>query len=157
MLDYEKLAGAGLAPVGVVLVDHGSKREESNAQVVELARALGAAHPELLVEPAHMELAEPTLAAAFDRCVERGARVVVVHPFFLAPGSHWDRDIPDLAAEAAARHPVTPYLVTAPLGPHPLLMAIVSERIAQCLSHAALGEADCELCRNTGKCQLERR
>jgi hypothetical protein len=33
-----------------------------------------------IVEPAHMELAEPSIGVAFDRCIERGARLVVVHP-----------------------------------------------------------------------------
>ena len=41
-----------------------------------------------IVEPAHMELAEPSIGTAFDRCIERGARLVVIHPYFLLPGRH---------------------------------------------------------------------
>ena len=48
-----------------------------------------------------MELAPPTIAEAFGRCVERGATLVVVAPFFLSPGRHWQEDIPALADEAA--------------------------------------------------------
>ena len=54
------------------------------------------------VQPAHMELAEPSIATAFDACVAAGATTVVVAPYFLGPGRHWDSDIPALAAAAAA-------------------------------------------------------
>jgi sirohydrochlorin ferrochelatase len=46
-----------------------------------------------IVEPAHMELTEPSIATAYDRCVGRGATRVVVCPFFLGPGKHWTSDI----------------------------------------------------------------
>ena len=35
-----------------------------------------------------MELAEPSIEQAFDKCVAQGATFVVVHPYFLAPGRH---------------------------------------------------------------------
>ncbi|MBA3483275.1 MAG: cobalamin biosynthesis protein CbiX, partial [Pirellulales bacterium] len=85
-----------------------------------------------IVEPAHMELAEPSIATAFARCVELGATLVVVFPYFLGPGRHWNEDIPRLAAEAAlpfadrgVRH-----LVTEPLGLHPLILDVIDQRIA---------------------------
>eukprot|EP00898_Chlorokybus_atmophyticus_P000080 jgi/Chlat1/1072/Chrsp110S08637 len=46
-----------------------------------------------LVETAHMELAEPSIATAFDICVARGARTVVISPYFLSPGRHWHTQI----------------------------------------------------------------
>ena len=86
-----------------------------------------------IVEPAHMELAEPSIATAFARCVEQGAVLVVVVPYFLGPGKHWNEDIPRLAAEAAARHPGVGHFVADPLGLHPLLLQIVDERIREAL------------------------
>ena len=65
--------------------------------------------------------APPTIGEAFDACVADGARTVVVSPYFLSPGRHWQEDLPALAAEAAARHPGVRYLVAAPLGLHPLV------------------------------------
>jgi sirohydrochlorin ferrochelatase len=101
-----------------------------------------------------MELAEPTVGTAFDRCVAAGATVVAVAPWFLGPGAHWDRDLPDLTAEAAGRHPGVRWLVAAPLGPDPLLLDLVDRRVARCLAHAA-GRADaCEACAGSGRCRL---
>lgn len=42
-----------------------------------------------IVELAHMEIAEPSIEVAFGRCVEQGATLVAVSPFFLSPGRHW--------------------------------------------------------------------
>ncbi len=101
-----------------------------------------------------MELAAPSIETAFDRCVERGAALVIVFPYFLLPGRHWDEDIPALAAAAAARHPGVRYLVSAPLGAHPLMADIMHDRIQQCLAHAGGEGAACDLCAESGKCEI---
>ena len=107
-----------------------------------------------IVEPAHMELAEPSIAPAFARCVQRGATTVVVFPYFLLPGRHWNEDIPRLAADAAKSYPGVPYLVTAPFALHPLMFEVIRQRIDHCLAHTQ-GNADaCELCAGTDRCQL---
>ena len=146
--------GVDRAAIGIVIVDHGSRRQESNQRHESFVAAWQTSRDYAIVEPAHMELAEPSIDAAFDACVAAGATTVVIAPYFLWPGNHWDRDIPALAAEASARHPDVRYLVTAPLGPHPLLMDIVEDRIQYCLAHALGSGSACELCEGTGRCQL---
>src|SRR3954463_8589829 len=98
----------------IIIVDHGSRREESNLMLVELASLFAKRFAEMyeVVEPAHMEIAEPSIATAYDRCVKRGAQRVFVCPFFLGPGKHWTQDIPRLTAEAAQTHLGTRYHVT---------------------------------------------
>ena len=142
------------AALGVIIVDHGSRRDESNAMLLDVVRNFAEATGMPVVEPAHMELAEPSIATAFDRCVERGARTVVVFPYFLLPGRHWSDDIPRLAAAAAKKHTGVRYLVTAPFAMHPLMAQVIQQRIDHCLAHSQ-GNADaCELCAGTDRCQL---
>jgi sirohydrochlorin ferrochelatase len=133
------LLGISVEELGVIVVDHGSQRDESNRTLLEVVRLFRARMPYRIVEPAHMELAEPSIQTALDRAVERGARFVVVHPYFLLPGRHWDQDIPALAAAAAERHPGVRHLVTAPLGIHELMVQIMNDRIEQCLRQALEG------------------
>ena len=115
--------------LGIIIVDHGSRLEASNESLLEVVQHFLTASPYAIVEPAHMEIAEPTIGMAFDRCVQQGARFVVIHPYFLAPGKHWQIDIPRLAAEASQAHPGMGYVVTAPLGPHPTMCEIMQQRI----------------------------
>jgi sirohydrochlorin ferrochelatase len=143
-----------LRQLGVILVDHGSERDESNTMLLEVVRDFIRATDFRIVEPAHMELAEPSIATAFARCVERGAKTVVVFPYFLLPGRHWNDDIPRLAAAAAANHPGVRYLITAPFGLHPLMAEVMRQRIEHCLAHTR-DEADaCDVCAGTDRCQL---
>ena len=119
--------------LGVIVVDHGSKREESNIYVQEMAR-LFLHHADVeIVEPAHMELASPDINAAYQACVARGAQYIVVHPYFLAPGRHWHKDIPELARQAARQHPETSCVVTPPLGIHKSIIDVMATRIRDAL------------------------
>jgi len=107
-----------------------------------------------IVEPAHMELAEPSIATAFGKCVQRGAKHVVVCPYFLLPGKHWTEDIPALTDAAAANHAGVSYLITAPIGLHPLMHGVIQSRIDHCLSHVAGKAEECESCAGTGLCAV---
>ena len=117
--------------VGIILVDHGSKRAEANAMLEEVARVFRERTGAGVVEAAHMELASPSLGEAFDRCVARGAKRVVIHPYFLAPGRHSTSDIPRLAAEAAERHAGVEYVVTAPLGVDERIADVIAARVRE--------------------------
>jgi len=118
----------------VLLIDHGSRRAAANALLDEVAalvkKRLG---PASIVEPAHMEIAEPTIAEGFARCVEQGATKVVVHPFMLAPGRHVTEDLPRLVEEAAARHQGVRFSMAAPLGSHSGVIDAVIERCQSAL------------------------
>ncbi len=143
-----------LDPVAVIVVHHGSRRTEANESLEAFVHASAERLPYPIVEPAHMELAEPSIATAFDRCVAAGAATVVIAPYFLGPGNHWDRDIPALAAAAAERHQGVRWLVAPPLGPDPLLMDIVDRRIARCLAHVTDNAEPCAVCAGSGRCVL---
>ena len=142
------------SPIGLIVVDHGSRRAESNVMLEQMVVMVAEVVPYEIVEPAHMELAEPSIATAFDACVARGARTVVVSPYFLLPGKHWRQDIPALVEEAAAKHPGVTYLVVAPFGLHPLMAQVVNARVEHCLAHVRGEVPECEACAGTGTCRM---
>lgn len=133
--------------LGLIIVDHGSRREESNAMLERVALLFSErfAQRYSIVEPAHMELAEPSIATAYAKCVERGAQRVVVCPFFLGPGKHWTQDIPRLTSEAAARFPATTYHVAPTLGIDDLILDLLDKRAQGCVYNGF----QCELCNGT--------
>ncbi|MGN6367549.1 MAG: CbiX/SirB N-terminal domain-containing protein [Phycisphaerae bacterium] len=134
--------------VGLVIVDHGSKKAAANDMLLDVAAMFKRVTGTPIVEPAHMELAEPSIAQAFDKCVAQGATLVVVHPYFLSPGRHSTTDIPTLTAQAAAKHPGVKFHVTQPLGLDERIAHIMSQRISHCLQH----NFTCDYCRATGCC-----
>lgn len=142
-------------PLGLVIVDHGSTRGESNRVLEEFAALFAATKPYAIVEPAHMEIQAPLIADAFKKCVARGATKVVVVPYFLAPGKHWHKDIPALAAAASKECGGVPFLVSAPIGLHPLMADLIEDRVEHCLKHAGGEEEECEYCAGTGRCKFK--
>lgn len=114
----------------ILIVDHGSRRIESNQMLEEVARLFAARFPghATIVEPAHMELCEPSIATAYAKAVKRGATRVVVVPFFLSFGKHWTRDIPSLLSQAAADFPGTEYQLVEPLGIDDLMLDLLHKR-----------------------------
>jgi sirohydrochlorin ferrochelatase len=155
-MTHSSPAGTPAEPTtAVIIVDHGSRRQESNEMLLKAAVAFKATSCHTIVEPAHMEIAEPTIAEAFDRCVQQGARRVIVFPYFLSPGKHWKHDIPALVEAAATRHPGTEWLVTAPFGLHPQMQQIIADRIQHCLAAASgAGPASCDVCGDDPGCQV---
>jgi len=140
--------------IGVVVVDHGSRRDESNQMLLEIVSMFQEQSHYTIVEAAHMDLAEPSIKTAFGRCVERGAELVLIHPYFLLPGRHWDQDIPALASDASREHGNVPFLVTAPLGRHPLMAEIIEQRIQHCLDRAKGQAEPCDICRDGDGCMV---
>lgn len=117
----------------IVIVDHGSRLDAANAMLDDVVQMYQAATGARIVEPAHMELAAPTLDDAVERCVARGATAVVVHPYFLAPGRHSTGDIPGMVEALAPRYPDTTFRVTDPLGVDPAMAAVMHRRILDAL------------------------
>lgn len=115
-----------------LIVDHGSRREEANAQLERVAEVLRKRVPDPVLI-AHLEIAPPDLGSGIDACVETGAEEIVVLPYFLAPGRHSLHDIPAQARASAARHPGVEICVAEPLGPHEKLVDVLLERAAHVL------------------------
>ena len=112
-----------------MIVDHGSRSAPANEVVVEVARLVQVrAGDRAAVRFAHLELGEPGLPAVIDECVAAGALVVSVQPFFLAPGKHAGKDIPEMVAAARSRHPHVEFELGRVIGADPLLAELVAAR-----------------------------
>jgi sirohydrochlorin ferrochelatase len=110
----------------ILIIDHGSRLDAANVMLECVSRLVQSlAGDGVVVEYAHMELAEPSIAAGFARCVARGASEVVAFPYMLSPGKHSTGDIPRLVAEAAAAHPQVSYNVTSAFGVHEKLAELI--------------------------------
>lgn len=115
-------------PRAVVLLDHGSREPEANAQLEALARLLAARLPGRRIATAHLGVAEPGLADAVAACVREGASDVVVLPCFIAPGKHVRADLPRLIADLARAHREARIRLAEPLGAHPAVADALAAR-----------------------------
>ena len=87
-----------------------------------------------LWQEAFLELAEPNLTEAVRALAAKGAKRIVVTPYFLVMGIHLKRDLPQMLAEAAAESPGVELTATPPLDGHPALAGILAERAREAVS-----------------------
>lgn len=124
--------------IGVIVVDHGSRRPEANKLLEKIVEDYKGVSGFDLVEPAHMELAEPSIAAAFGKCVEQGATFIICHPFFLARGKHVQDDIPTLMEEAASIFPGVEWAISEPLGVQSQIPLIMQAAVNDCIKEKGI-------------------
>ena len=111
----------------VLLIAHGSRNAEANADLHHIAAGLRA-RGFAVVESSYLELAEPDIESGGVRCVEQGAGRVILLPYFLSAGVHVRRDLTAARERLAARFPAVEFRLAEPLGQHPLLLDVVAER-----------------------------
>lgn len=119
---------------GIIIFAHGSSVRGANEAVFAATQRFAAAGAHELVERAFLELAEPDLATAAERLIARGARRIIVIPYFLTLGIHLQRDLPRLVEEVRARRPEVEFTITPPLDGHPALETILLDRAREALA-----------------------
>lgn len=113
---------------GLLLIDHGSTKPESNHQLMAVCALVQTHCPDVMVAGAHMELCEPSVAQQVRALVDRGVTELTVIPYFLAPGRHAREDIPRLVREAGQSHPQLRVHMGECLGVDDLLAQLVLKR-----------------------------
>jgi sirohydrochlorin ferrochelatase len=115
--------------MAVLLIAHGSRRIEANDDLVKLAEILSELQVSPIIQTAYLELAEPGIAAAAEKCVVAGANRVKMLPYFLSAGAHVTEDLERHKRELAGRFPDVTFELCPPLGLHPLMIEIVLDRL----------------------------
>jgi sirohydrochlorin ferrochelatase len=111
---------------GIIVFGHGSTVESANEAVRVITRRAAEQGAWELYETAFLEVT-PLLSDAIATLVSRGAKEILVLPYFLTLGIHLQRDLPKLV-EALAREYGLSIKVTPPLDGHPQLSRILVER-----------------------------
>ena len=82
----------------LLLVAHGSRRAESNAEIAVVAKSLSARVQGKYAQTGHafLELADPSIPDGIDALVKNGATEVTILPYFLSAGRHVHEDVPEI-------------------------------------------------------------
>lgn len=113
----------------LLLVAHGSRRQQSNKEVTALADKLrDSCHDDYkIVHSGFLELATPSIPEGVENCINDGATQVIILPYFLNSGRHVVEDIPDIVEAARIRHPDVDIIVAPHLGTSSLMVELLVE------------------------------
>lgn len=118
----------------ILVLGHGSRSAEAKRIFERLVDEVKARGRHALVAGGHMSLCEPTLETAAAELVDRGARHIVVAPYFLYEGIHFQEDIPAIIEGLAAKHAGVSFTLARPIGFDPLMADIVLRRVDDALA-----------------------
>lgn len=80
----------------LLVIAHGSRRQESNDEIRLLGERIAAMNHHGFdgVHCAFLELADPSIPDGIRHCAAQGASEIVIMPYFLSAGRHVSEDIP---------------------------------------------------------------
>jgi sirohydrochlorin ferrochelatase len=123
------MATKSVTSTAVLLIAHGSRRQEANDDLLRLADAVRKRVHYQMVEVAYLEIADPTIPEGARRCIEQGACRVLMLPYFLSAGAHVVNDLKRHQRELASAFPEVSIELCRPLQLHPLLIEVVLLRL----------------------------
>jgi len=115
----------------VLLLGHGSIREQANIEVRAMWDMMKKQLPELEISGCFVEVAEPTLEQEIDRIALSGAERIIIVPMFLTRGQHLANGIPRILAAMREKYPAMRIDLTQHLGMDPLLAEIIKNRLRE--------------------------
>jgi sirohydrochlorin ferrochelatase len=129
------------APALVALA-HGSRDPRSAATIKALVGEVRAMRPDLRIEPAFLELSKPSFGTVVDKLVRAGYDEIVVVPLLLSEAYHAKVDVPDVIAQATARHESLRIRPTRVLGLESVFLEVLDRRLRAALKDARVRELD---------------
>jgi sirohydrochlorin ferrochelatase len=115
----------------ILYICHGSRVPAACEEAISFIRGCMNHRPEVIQEYCFLELADPTIEAAYEKCVQRGATSILAVPVLLLTAAHAKKDIPDLLYEIARQFPDVTLKYGNPIGVHPKMIDILTERITE--------------------------
>ena len=111
----------------LLLVAHGSRRIESNDEVIFLSQKLKeSCHQQYnIVNAAFLELSEVLIPDGINQCIEEGATSIIVLPYFLNSGRHVVKDIPEIINECRKVSPNIEITLAPHLGASSLMIDLL--------------------------------
>jgi sirohydrochlorin cobaltochelatase len=133
------LSSADPADTAVLLVGRGTSDTEANGDFYKIGRLVWERNGFPLVECCFISLAEPSLPQGIKRCVQLGAKRILVMPYFINTGVLVKRICSESAA-AREQYPGVEIAVGEHFGAHPNIIELLVHR-ARALTDGAVPEA----------------
>jgi sirohydrochlorin ferrochelatase len=120
----------------LIIAAHGSRKKESNLEVALLAARVSKKSKGSFgtVEHAFLQIAEPLLENKIKELVQKGAKKIVIFPFFIGSGSHILVDIPELVQQAKITYKHVEFKLTRHLGKIEAIEDIIIQEVIRTLS-----------------------
>ena len=111
---------------GLIITAHGSKKEISNSEVLDLVMSIN--KDDTLfeeIEPAFLEFAIPSIENVVETFLEKGIEKVFIYPYFLNSGKHVTFDLPNIVEQLQKTHKTKEFILLPHFGVSSMISKIV--------------------------------
>lgn len=115
----------------ILYIGHGSRSEKGANEAKSFIQRVINQIQISIQEIGFLELTEPFIEEAFERCVNRGATEITVIPLFLLAAGHIKEDIPRILSTMQSRYPEIQVDVKDPFGVQGKLLNGLAELISE--------------------------
>ena len=115
----------------LLLIAHGSPREESNRDVERVVNRVREHRGYDFVKIAYLDCNDPNIPDGIRECVAVGAERIVCVPYFLHAGRHVSLDIPAIVQQAAREHKHVGFLLSPLIGRSTSITEILKRRASK--------------------------
>jgi precorrin-8X/cobalt-precorrin-8 methylmutase len=112
----------------ILLLGHGSRLTEANKALKQMAHMIMEIGDVPLVEVAFLQFVQPDFFNGVSTCISKGANKIIVHPYFLYKGRHFQEDMLEMIEESRRKYSSIEFVLTEPLGVHENIARVVLER-----------------------------
>jgi sirohydrochlorin ferrochelatase len=123
----------GTLSEALLIAAHGSRDPAGVKEFWEFAESWQQVRPDRLQAAGFLEFERPTIGAAIDQLVDRGAKAITVVPAMLMAAGHVKNDVPSEIQEGRLRHPSVTFRMAGALEVHPALLELCYVRYREAL------------------------
>ncbi|PLR74677.1 sirohydrochlorin chelatase [Bacillus sp. UMB0728] len=115
----------------ILYIGHGTRSKKGAQEARDFLNRIISKSSSRIQEISFLELAEPSIGEAYEKCIRRGASSIRVVPIFLLSAGHIKEDIPDILKELKNNFPDIPVEVADPFGVQQTIIDAVCDLIFQ--------------------------
>jgi len=119
--------------IGVLLVSHGSPREEANSGFRRMVENIASRTSGPIVRPTFFSLTKPSIDDSVTELADQGVEVIYLLPYFLGNGKHISVDIPKAVEACQKDHPDVRIEMMPTLQGEPMMEEIMLDRLHACV------------------------
>ena len=125
---------ANTEKTGILLISHGSPREEANNAFSELTTKVAARLNSNNILPTFFSIKRPNIMDQMDKLAQQGIKRVIMLPYFLGNGQHIRADIPAQLEQCNERYPEIEIEFLSTLQGEPGVEDVLTERLMPYIS-----------------------
>jgi sirohydrochlorin ferrochelatase len=116
---------------GLIIAGHGSRYPGAMDSFHAFVKTIAKECPGIQVTGANLELVPPSMEESALKLIQQGIAHIRIYPFFLLPGRHTEKDIPERTQKLQDQYPDVIFDILPSLGQNTSLIELLAREVKE--------------------------